>query len=86
MGARSAELEATYSAFKARKAETEARLASLKAAASTAQRLNKAVRAGRVPSLVVDLLNKLEDSGLANHFMGFSVRSNIRSLASIKTR
>ncbi len=68
LGARCAELEATYTAFKARKAETEARLASLKAAASTAQRLNKAVRAGRVPSLVVDLLNKLEDSGLANHF------------------
>ncbi|MFM8900608.1 MAG: GSU2403 family nucleotidyltransferase fold protein [Burkholderiales bacterium] len=68
LGARSAELEATYTAFKARKAETETRLASLKAAATTAQRLNKAVRAGRVPSLVVDLLNKLEDSGLANHF------------------
>ncbi|WP_066261659.1 GSU2403 family nucleotidyltransferase fold protein [Hydrogenophaga flava] len=68
LGARSPELEATYTAFKARKAETEARLASLKAAATTAQRLNKAVRAGRVPALVVDLLNKLEDSGLAPHF------------------
>lgn len=68
LGARSPELEATYTAFKARKAETEARLASLKAAAATAQRLNKAVKAGRVPALVVDLLNKLEDSGLAQHF------------------
>jgi hypothetical protein len=68
LGARSPELEITYSAFKSRKAETEARLASLKTAAATAQRLNKAVRAGRVPSLVVDLLNKLEDSGLAHHF------------------
>lgn len=68
LGARSPELEATYTAFKARKAETEARLASLKAAATTAQRLNKAVKAGRVPSLVVDLLNKLEDSGLSQHF------------------
>ena len=68
LGARSPELEATYTAFKARKAETEARLASLKAAATTAQRLNKALRAGRVPALVVDLLNQLEDSGLAQHF------------------
>lgn len=68
LGARSPELEATYTAFKARKAETEARLASLKAAATTAQRLNKAVKAGRVPTLVVDLLNKLEDSGLSQHF------------------
>lgn len=68
LGARSPELEATYIAFKARKAEAEARLASLKAAATTAQRLNKAVRAGRVPALVVDLLNKLEDSGLSQHF------------------
>lgn len=68
LGARSPELEATYTAFKERKAETEARLASLKAAATTAQRLNKAVRAGRVPALVVDLLNKLEDSGMSQHF------------------
>lgn len=68
LGARSPELEATYTAFKARKAETEARLASLKAAATTAQRLNKAVKAGRVPALVVDLLNKLEDSGMSQHF------------------
>lgn len=68
LGARSPELEATYTAFKTRKAEVEARLDSLKAAATTAQRLNKAVKAGRVPALVVDLLNKLEDSGLARHF------------------
>jgi Nucleotidyltransferase len=38
-------------------------LASLKAAATTAQRLNIAVKADGVPALVVDLLDKLEDSG-----------------------
>ena len=38
-------------------------LARLKAAATTAQRLNTAVKAGGVPALVVDLLDKLEDSG-----------------------
>lgn len=43
-------------------------LARLKAATTTAQRLNIAVKTGGVPALVVDLLNKLEDSGLAQHF------------------
>lgn len=51
-----------------RKRELEARLKSLRAALTDAERLNKALKAGRVPSVVVSVLQTLEDAGLGQHF------------------
>ena len=68
LGPRSPELEAVYRQFHAAKAPIEARLAALRQALRQAERLNKAVKAGRTPRIVVDILNKLDEAGLARHF------------------
>lgn len=68
IGPRSEDTQQTYSAFMSRKAEVEARRAALTQALREAERLNKAVRAGRTPAIVVDLLNGIERAGLGAHF------------------
>lgn len=68
IGARSAETETIYAEFTTRKKDTETRLKSLRAALTDAERLNKALRVGRVPNIVVSLLQTLEDAGLGPHF------------------
>ena len=69
LGPRSAENEKIYERFKARKAGAASRLASLTSAAHDQQRLNKALRVGRVPGIVIKTLNALEVAGLQDHFL-----------------
>lgn len=68
VGARSVQTEAIFSEFSTRKQAFEARLKSLDEALTEAERLNKALKVGRTPSLVVTLLQVLEDAGLSAHF------------------
>jgi hypothetical protein len=68
LGARSEETEQIFADFMQRKHSLEQRLTSLREALTEAERMNKAVKAGRVPTLVVTLLNTLEDTGLSPHF------------------
>ena len=68
MGARSDKTERIYAEFSTRKSALESRLKSLRQALTEAERLNKAVKAGRAPNLVVALLNVLEEAGLSRHF------------------
>ena len=68
VGARSPETEAIHASFTAKKARIESRLKSLRQALREAERLNKALKVGRVPTIVVDLLHVLHDAGLADHF------------------
>lgn len=68
LGARSPEAEKIYTDFTSRKSELEARLASLREQLADAQRLNKALRAGRVPNTVVSVLQAIEAAGLGEHF------------------
>lgn len=68
LGSRSVETEHTYAVFMQRKSETGSRLKVLSAAMKEAERLNKALKVGRLPSLVVALLQALEDAGLGAHF------------------
>lgn len=68
VGPRSPETEKIHEEFTVRKRELEARLKSLRAALTDAERLNKALKAGRVPSVVVSVLRTLEDAGLGQHF------------------
>lgn len=68
VGPRSPQTEKIHEEFTARKLGLEARLKSLRAALTDAERLNKALKAGRVPSVVVSLLQTLEDAGLGQHF------------------
>jgi hypothetical protein len=68
IGPRSPESEKVHKEFTARKHELEARLKALREALKDAERLNKALKAGRVPSIVVSVLQTLEDAGLGPHF------------------
>jgi hypothetical protein len=68
LGARTPESEQIYLEFTTRKRELEARLASLREQLRDAERLNKALKAGRVPTTVVAVLQTIEAAGLGAHF------------------
>jgi hypothetical protein len=68
LGPRTDETEHTYAAFTTRKKDTESRLISLRDALKEAERLNKALKAGRVHNIVVTLLQALDFAGLGQHF------------------
>lgn len=68
IGPRSEETEKTLAEFTARKQALESRLASLREALSEAERMNKALKAGRAPATVVAVLQALENAGLGEHF------------------
>lgn len=68
IGPRNAATEQQYAAFNEGKAKAESRLQALKLALQDATRMNKALRVGRVPTLVVDVLNALDSAGLADYF------------------
>ena len=64
LGPRSPSTEAAYATFHQFKKTKEHRLASLTAALLEAQRQNKALRAGAVPSIAVSVLNAVREAGL----------------------
>ncbi len=68
IGPHSPETERIFEEFSARKTQVEARLKSLKTALTDAERMNKALKAGRVPSMVVSVLQSIESVGLGEHF------------------
>lgn len=68
LGARTPENVAIYERFTQRKLESAERVAGLKAALEQHQRLNRALRVGRVDPLVVALLNRLANTQLSPHF------------------
>lgn len=68
LGRRTKETEATLASFTSKKQAAETRRRSLEQALDEAGRLNKALRAGRVPNTVIAVLNALDDAGLGEHF------------------
>jgi hypothetical protein len=68
IGPRSPDTEAVYKEFVTRKTETEARLASLAGSLRDSERLNKALKVGRVPTVVISVLQAIEEAGLAEYF------------------
>ena len=68
LGSRTAELDAIYARFTQRKRESAERVSGLQAALMQQQRLNRALRVGRVDPLVVALLNRLASTKLSEHF------------------
>lgn len=69
VGARSPETERIHGEFHQRKAALAQRLRVLETELRKHERLNKAVRAGRVPSIVVDILNAMDHVGIGRHFV-----------------
>ena len=68
MGPRSPQTELIYQQFTTHKIESETRLKSLRVELKNAERLNKALKAGRVSATVVAVLQSIEDAGLGQHF------------------
>jgi len=68
LGLRNAETEAIYASFMQRKAAAESRVKELSAALVRHQRMNRALFVGRVPTIVIDILQTLQRSGVAEHF------------------
>jgi len=68
LGPRSAQTQRVYEEFTTRKRALAERQRSLRAALTEAERLNKALKAGRTPDLAVSLLRTLENAGFGPHF------------------
>lgn len=68
LGARSPETELIFERFQERKQRSHERLAGLNTALKDQQRMNRALRVGRVDPVVVAILGKLAASALAPHF------------------
>ncbi len=68
IGPRSPEMELIFREFNAKKSAIEERLLSLRNALREAERLNKALKVGRAPALLIEILQALESSGLHEHF------------------
>lgn len=68
LGARTPETEVIYARFTQRKRESTERVSGLQAALAQQQRLNRALRVGRVEPLVVALLARLSSTQLSEHF------------------
>ena len=69
LGPETPELQDSFSRFMQRKESATARLKSLSEALIQHQRSNRALRVGRAPRLLIDTLNRLEQTGLGQHFM-----------------
>ncbi|MEX1167630.1 MAG: GSU2403 family nucleotidyltransferase fold protein, partial [Hydrogenophaga sp.] len=68
LGPRSSETEGIYAGFTSRKVEAQARVKDLSQSLVRHQRMNRALFVGRVPTIVIDILNMLQRSGIAEHF------------------
>ncbi len=69
LGPRSPETEALLAEFRQRKSESEERRSQLLAAMTQQQRVNAALRVGRTPNVVIDLLEALRYARIDDHFM-----------------
>lgn len=68
LGPRSTDTEAIYASFRQRKEQAQERLTGLKESVAKHKRMNRALRVGRVPPIVVEILQRLADTGLQGHF------------------
>lgn len=68
LGPRDASTGLIFSQFTERKNAGEERVKKLTAALAQQKRLNRALRVGRVPQIVIDLLNAMERAEVSGHF------------------
>ena len=69
LGPKSAETEAMYLGFHKRKALLSERLTNLKEAVTRHERLNRALRVGRCPNILIAILQRFEQYGLSPHLL-----------------
>ena len=69
LGPASPENALKYERFTKRKAEVEARLKNLREKADECRRMNKALRVGRTPDILIEVLNAIMRYGVSEHFL-----------------
>jgi hypothetical protein len=69
LGPHTPEKQDIYERFMARKSALESRYQHLRATVAQHVRVNRALRVGRVPNVVVETLNAVARAGLQDHFM-----------------
>ena len=67
IGGDTPENRAIYESFMRRKQEAESRVAGLRSAVEVHRSMNRALRVGRVPAVVVGVLNEIERAGLSDY-------------------
>lgn len=78
LGPNSMEREQIYERFVARKAALKSRQKQLRQTVAQHTRVNRALRVGRVPNVVVDTLNALAMAGLKEHFLTVGTHASQR--------
>lgn len=68
LGVKSDKTVVIYEKFSSQKQAITERLTSLKAAVAKHERLNRALRVGRMPNIAVAILNRIANAGLDEHF------------------
>lgn len=68
LGRRSEQTEAMYQSFTDKKQSAEDRVSVLKSAISRHERMNRALRVGRMPNIAVAILSRLTTAGLDEYF------------------
>lgn len=69
LGPWSVKTQETHDKFMTRKAQLDERLKDLRKQADTMRRLNRALRVGRTPDMLVEVLNVLARARVAEHFL-----------------
>ena len=80
LGPRSEKTEGIYTNFIARKERSQERVRDLRAEITRHQRMNNALRVGRAPDLLIEILNKIEEFGLSEYFTQYSLWQSIAGL------
>jgi hypothetical protein len=68
LGRRSAETEAIYQGFKEKKQTMDERVSSLKTRVAKQERMNRALRVGRMPNIALAILSRLANARLDTYF------------------
>lgn len=68
LGAQTDETEAMYDKFITGKKQAEDTVRKLKDSILRQQRLNRALRVGRTPNIIIEILSKLNEAGMTEHF------------------
>ncbi|TFZ03508.1 hypothetical protein EZ242_05430 [Ramlibacter rhizophilus] len=69
LGTQSEQTQETYERFMSRKVVSEARVKDLREQVEVMKRMNRALRVGRAPDLLIEVLNALAKAGVAEHFL-----------------
>jgi hypothetical protein len=69
LGVESPQTKQTFDKFMTRKAQVEQRVKALREQAETMKRLNRALRVGRTPDIIIDVINALKKARVGEHFL-----------------